>query len=234
MRFLIAGEGLTDFIVLQNLLRGFFNDKNLSATRLLPKDKEPVGWGNLFNYLTAEEFKQAVPFSDYTIVQIDTGTSQEWKKDITSIDSKTTDLIPFIEAIKTVLINKMGFDFYNENKDKILFAICVHDIECWLLPFNATLPAHQKKMVGCVNAIEKLANEKGFSINEKNYAGGKHYDILSKPMRGNGELITKGKLNESLSFSFMNYQKSLKKIDNPHFSIPIRETLQANNLSVQA
>ena len=60
MRFLIAGEGLTDFIVLQNLLRGFFNDKNLSATRLLPKDKEPVGWGNLFNYLTTEEFKQAV------------------------------------------------------------------------------------------------------------------------------------------------------------------------------
>ena len=223
MRFLIAGEGLTDFIVLQNLLRGFFNDKNLSATRLLPKDKEPVGWGNLFNYLTTEEFKQAVPFSDYTIVQIDTGTSQEWKKDITSIDSKTTDLIPFIEAIKTVLINKQchNLSYFSY-------------IECWLLPFNATLPAHQKKMVGCVNAIEKLANEKGFSINEKNYAGGKHYDILSKPMRGNGELITKGKLNESLSFSFMNYQKSLKKIDNPHFSIPIRETLQANNLSVQA
>lgn len=199
MRFLIAGEGLTDFIVLQNLLRGFFNDKNLSATRLLPKDKEPVGWGNLFNYLTTEEFKQALPFSDYTIVQIDTGTCEEWNERIMPVGAKTSDLISFIESIKAVLVNKIGLDFYNEHKEKILFAICVHDVECWLLPFNATQPAHQKKIVGCVNTIEKIANEKGFSINEKNYEDGKHYDLLSKPMRGNGELMTKGKLNESLS-----------------------------------
>ena len=199
MRFLIAGEGLTDFIVLQNLLRGFFNDKNLSATRLLPKDKEPVGWGNLFNYLTTEEFKQAVPFSDYTIVQIDTGTCQEWKEGIVSIDSKKTDLVPFIESIKTILVNKMGLNFYTEHQEKILFAICVHDIECWLLPFNATQPAHHKKLVGCVTTIEKIANEKGFSIHEKNYQEGKHYETLSKPMRDNGQLMNKGKLNESLS-----------------------------------
>ncbi len=211
MRFLIAGEGLTDFIVLQNLLRGFFNDKNFLATRLLPKDKEPVGWGNLFIYLSTEEFKQAVPFSDYTIVQIDTGTCEEWKEGIVPIGAKATNLLPFIESIKTVLVNKMGVDFYDEHKDKILFAICVHDIECWLLPFNATLPAHHKKTVGCVRTIEKIANTKGFSVNEKNYQEGKHYETLSKPMRDNEELIVKGKLNESLSLFVNELHKVFEK-----------------------
>ena len=70
MRFAIAGEGRTDFIVLQNLLIGFFNDKNLAVTRLLPKDKEPVGWGNVLNYLSTEEFRIGALYNDYVVVKL--------------------------------------------------------------------------------------------------------------------------------------------------------------------
>jgi hypothetical protein len=110
-RFLFAGEGLTDYIVIRNLLIGFFKDKNLAISRLLPRDKEPVGWGNVLNYLSTDEFREGVNNTEYIVVQI----------------------------------------------------------ECWLLPFIADQPAHQSKIVGCVNAVERIAQKQGISINQKNY-----------------------------------------------------------------
>jgi len=198
MRFAIAGEGLTDFIVLQNLLRGFFNDKNLPVSRLHPDNTEPAGWGNLFNYLSTDKFKEAIDNTDYAIVQIDSGTCQDWNENIIHIGSDPTLLTDFIQSISQTLIKKIGDDFYNPNKEKIIFAVTVHDIECWLLPFNANLPAHRSKVVGCVNAIEQIANQQGFSINQKNYQQGKHYETLSKDMRKQKDLMNKYVLNPSL------------------------------------
>jgi len=198
MRFAIVGEGLTDFKVLKNLLIGFFKDKNLPVTKLRPKDIEPFGWGNVLNYISTEEFQDEVDATNYVIIQIDTDKCEEWKEELTHIGDDETKVNDFINQIIKVLIKRIGNPFYTTNKGKILFAICVHDIECWLLPFNSTTKSHFTKIVGCVNAIEHLANKKGFSIHEKNYEDGAHYDNLSKEMRDNRELLKKSELNPSL------------------------------------
>lgn len=198
MRFAVVGEGLTDFKVLKNLLIGYFKDKNLPVTRLLPVDEEPVGWPNVLKFLTTKEFRDGVENTDYTIVQIDTGECQDWGEGLNNIGSDASLIDNLIASVKTVLINKIGQAFYNANSNKILFAITVNEIECWLLPFNSTTKAHFSKIVGCVNAIEKLANKRGFSIHQKNYQDGKHYDDLSQDMKKNKELRKKSQLNPSL------------------------------------
>lgn len=193
-RFLFVGEGLTDYIVIKNLLIGFFNDKNLSISRLIPRDKEPVGWGNVLNYLTTSEFQDSLDNTDFIIIQIDTDKCEEWKEGLYLTENPDILIKKTIE----VLIKKIGLAFFAEQKDKILFAISVHDIECWLLPFITDKPAHQSKTVGCVKAVEQIANKRGFSINQKNYENGKHYEELSREMRNNKELMRKYSLNESL------------------------------------
>ena len=122
MRFAIAGEGCTDFIVLQNLLIGFFNDKNLSVTRLLPKDKEPVGWGNVLKYLATEEFRIGALYNDYVVVQIDTDKCEEWNAGLQNIGDNISQVESFINAVIDVLKTKIGTEFYQSNESKILFS----------------------------------------------------------------------------------------------------------------
>ena len=200
MRFAIASEGRTDYTVLKNLLIGFFKDKSLPVTLLRPKEKEPFGWGNLLNYISSQDFRDDCDDEniDYTIIQIDTNECADWNEALKHIGDNTTEINNFISQVTNVLIKKIGNDFYAVNKDKIIFAICVHEVECWLLPFNTNKPAHYSKMVGCVNTIEQIANRNGYSIHEKNYQDGKHYDTLSKEMKNNKVLIQKGSLNPSL------------------------------------
>lgn len=193
-----AGEGLTDFKVIKNLLIGFFNDKNLPVNRLLPKETEPVGWGNLLHYLTTPEFRGGVDFNDYTIVQIDTDKCEEWKEELNHIGDDDGQVEPFVEKVIATLIKRIGTEYYSKNKHKFFFAICVHDLECWLLPFNAPQPAHQSKIVGCQNTIEKIAGKKGLSIHQKNYQDGKVYDELSKNLKSHKILMEKYTLNSSL------------------------------------
>ncbi|HWK07736.1 MAG TPA: hypothetical protein VNS58_29090 [Puia sp.] len=198
MSFAVVGEGKTDHIVLRNLLVGFTGNKNLIVTRPLPEGDEPVGWGNLFNFLASDRFRKIFDFEGHVIVQIDTGTCEDWDENLKHIGTDTEQIGDFIENIKKVLIKKMGEGFYDEQKDRILFAICVHDIECWLLPFNSTLPSHHAKLVGCLNTLEHILNPKGISLHQKNYKEGKHYDDLSKLMKNRKDLTKKAALNASL------------------------------------
>jgi hypothetical protein len=193
-----AGEGLTDFKVIKNLLIGFFNDKNLPITKLKPKETEPAGWGNLFDYITTPEFRDGVDYSDYTIIQIDTDRCEEWKDDIKHIGDDESQIEQFIKKVSASLIKRIGNDFYLANRHKLLFAICIHDIECWLMPFNANQSAHHSKIVGCQNALEKIAQKNGFSIHQKYYEEGKFYEILSQDMKKHKILMQKYSLNPSL------------------------------------
>ena len=197
MRFAIVGEGLTDFKVLKNLLIGFFKDKNLPVTRLLPNDNEPVGWGNVLQYLSTAEFQMGVRLNDYVVVQIDTNECEEWAK-VRHLGDNSKDIIAFIGQITAQLIARISHDFYHANQQKIFFAICVHEIECWLLPFHASQPAHASKLVGCFNTLEKIAVKNGYSLHQKNYQDGKHYDGLSGEMKNHKELLKKSELNPGM------------------------------------
>ncbi len=202
MRFAIASEGRTDYIVLKNLLIGFFKDKSLPITRLRPKDKEPFGWGNLLKYISSQDFRDDCDDEniDYAIIQIDTNECKEWDEGLKHIGDKASEINSFISQIILVLIKNIGNEFYTVNKDKIIFAICVHEIECWLLPFHAKQAAHYSKIVGCANAIEQIALKNGYSIHQKNYQDGKHYEDLSKEMKNHKELMQKYNLNPGLKF----------------------------------
>lgn len=164
-------EGVTDRPILSAIIHAFA-EQHLSEQPIVnilhPKEKEPGGWQRVFNYCRSKELKDAFEFNDYIVIQIDTDRHLDKGYDV----PKCSSTIELIAAVRAKLIEKMGVAFYEANEKKILFAICVDAVECWLLPFYATTAAHQQKETGCCSTVNQYLKKQGYTIDCTNDAGG--------------------------------------------------------------
>lgn len=152
-------------------------------------------------YLETDEFKNSFFANDFVVIQIDSDRCEEWKVGINNVGDENgrQTVVDFFKRIQECLIEKIGVDFYGDHAAKIIFAICIHSIECWMLPFIGQHKAHQMKLVNCAQAVEKIVNTKGLSINQKNYQDGKIYEMLTKEMTKQKILQKKSEVNLGLS-----------------------------------
>jgi hypothetical protein len=215
MSYGIICEGKTDFRVLQNLLRGITENKNLRVNRLQPEDDEPGGWPNVINYLSSEKFIPIFDFYENIVIHIDTRECDQWNEHLKQLGDDDLDIESFVETIKTVLINKIDKEFYDLKKDKIFFAICVHEIECWLLPYNSTRPSDLSKRTGCYNALKQINKGGKEYLGQKGFGGGKFYDDFSKVMLKKKDLLEKAHLNPSLEIFIDNLSSMFPPIEQP-------------------
>jgi hypothetical protein len=140
-------EGVTDKRVITNILAGYFNNPDIKIAWLQPRDtiantkEPPAGWTRVLKYCKSEQFKKAFQENEYVIIHIDTDVSPKETFDIPHQNENGELLTP--EQLIAKVVNKfrslIGEDFYDQYADKIIFAIAVHSIECWLLPL--CLPA---------------------------------------------------------------------------------------------
>jgi hypothetical protein len=204
-KFGLACEGITDQIVLENILCGFYHtydDLDEEIIALEPprdetdrKQEEATGgWTRLLTYLSEKRFRDDVLNNDFIVIQIDTDISDEVGFDVFKSTLSTPD---FIKKVIDKLIEKIGIDFYREHKNKILFALSVHTLECWILPIYKKYK--NEKKTGCVGALKRDTKELS---TEKNY---KNYDELTKTLTKNKKLLQIVKQN----ISFEIFIKSL-------------------------
>jgi hypothetical protein len=207
----IVSEGYTDQIVIENILRGFLNDKNLSANYLQPPNRiVPAGWNNLLKYCSSVEFKQSFQNNDFIIVQIDTdfmGGKDVPKEDI--IETKDVAVSELVENFKALLIKKIGNEFYENYANQIIFAISVDSIECWLLPIYFENDFKSKtKTENCLNTLNKiLPAREGFSIDKKE---AKYYTIMSKHFLKNKNLQEYITVQPSFKLFFEELERKIK------------------------
>ncbi len=83
--FGLITEGITDQIVIENILIGYFNTDNIEFNELQPlrdevdrnRSKNYGSWSKVVEYCESNEFKESLIFHDYLIVQIDTDVSDK-------------------------------------------------------------------------------------------------------------------------------------------------------------
>ncbi|GAB3812287.1 hypothetical protein GCM10028895_03160 [Pontibacter rugosus] len=193
----IIGEGVTDQVTIENILFGYFNDKNLPVTHLQPKPNESGNWDKVCKYLKSDEFKQAFGFNDLIIVHLDTDflrtgeVPEEYRLDIKDLDSKGVVL-----AVREKLIELIGTDFYDENSKRIVFAIAVDSIECWFLPiYYSNQPQKASKESGCLETLNAvLPQREKFYIKNKEEI---YYRKISRHFIKNKDLLKYGAANTS-------------------------------------
>ena len=173
--FGLITEGLTDQIIIEDILSGYFNTDDIIVNPLQPeRDKDDEnksdygGWTLIFKYCQSSDFREAFQFNEYVIIQIDTDVSEEINYDIPKRDANGEELTPeqLVEKVKEKLQRLIGDDFYNKYNHKIIFAIAVHSIECWLLPLYYQ-DNRKEKITNCLGTLNQALKSKGFTIDAK-------------------------------------------------------------------
>ncbi len=201
LRFGIIAEGVTDQYVIENILLGYF--EHLEEPAILPIQPPPGGaggWGRVLQSLERGDHEGALQFSsDYVIIQIDTDVSEQRGYDVSWREAGRELSVPELVArVIERLKREIDPAFYEANRARILFAVAVHETECWLLPLLHD-DSKAAKITGCTTAVNHALL--GRKLNPLVRGGEKQktaYDEASAGYRRRKKLLALGARNPSL------------------------------------
>lgn len=184
MLFGLACEGPTDQITIENILCGYFGNPDLDKdiTELQPpfdgtdQTQGGGGWPILLKYLTSTRFRDDVLNTEFIVLQIDSDIADKLgvaHKDHSG-NELPTELV--ISGVRTKLIESINTgvsEFYETHAPKIIFAICVHSLECWLVSHHA----EQTAIHDCSEVLKTVINPNIIRVAKKQ----KNYNKLSEP-----------------------------------------------------
>ena len=201
--FGLIAEGETDQRVLRNILVGFFEDEDEEPAMVpvQPKVDEAGGWTRVFNALKEGRHREALSYVDYLVVQIDTDVCDEPGYDVSRRDAEGKPHSPadLVQAVAARLTKAMGADFFAEAGSRVILAIAVDSIECWLLPLLFDQRAKKAKVSGCEEAANKQLerrNEKPLSTRSNKFLH--RYEAVSRPYTKRKVLLAHRAENPSL------------------------------------
>jgi hypothetical protein len=164
LTFGVIAEGPTDQVVIENILLGYFEDQEdeLAIQPIQPPrplTETPAGWGNVFKSLEQKDHEGALQFNDYLVIHIDTDVQEESGFDVPRRDKgKVLSVSDRVDRVIDRLKQEIDNGFYQSNAHRILFAIAVDSIECWLLPLlypNKKDAKKDAKIVGCLESANQ-------------------------------------------------------------------------------
>lgn len=213
--FAIVSEGNTDYEVLKNIVLGWFRDQKVEPV-FNPYQPNPTAtgedawqqfgnWENVLRCLREKKHRDALEHADYLIIQIDTDQSEHQNFGVSQRENnqslETPAMVAKVAEKLREIIGQMDIEFYG---DRIIFAICVREIECWLLPLWDT--ARAGKCEGCTNAMNRAlaqANEAALNKDPRRYAA------ASSEYKKRKTLLSNGPKNPSLKL-FLDELKNRK------------------------
>jgi hypothetical protein len=213
--FALVAEGVTDQLILKQILLGFFQayteetgEDPIINFEQPPLDETsrhgehpPAGWSLVFKYFKDGRFKQALQTNRYLIIQIDTDVCEEYGV-ARQEDGKCLSPDELVDRVIARFWSLIDEDFRKEHGERFLFAVAVDEIECWLLPL--ILPESQKQKQGKTTGCLETLNHERTRQNEPRLSdpqGKKYPDVyrrVVKPYGKNKELLRCQDRNPSL------------------------------------
>lgn len=221
LKFGVIAEGPTDQTVIENILLGYFEDQanELFVQHIQPPrplTETPAGWGHVFKSLERKDYEGALQFNDYLVIQIDTDVQEEPGFDVPRRESGIELLLPLrVDRVVARLKRDIHDAFYQANEHRILFAVAVDTIECWLLPL---LYGGKKaaKTTGCLesaNQALRKADEDALSAGVSKFI--RAYEKASRGYRKRKTLVELRNRNPSLEL-FIKQLDALRGRLTPH------------------
>jgi hypothetical protein len=212
--FALVGEGVTDHAVLKNILRGYLKgqpreprftarqpDRDATADR---EWQQYGNWENVFRYLREGHHRDALQFNYYLVVQVDTDCSEHPNFGVSRrVGGRLLKVPVFVEQVVERIRREIGEADCKVYGNRLLFAVCVDSLECWLLPLWADQEVKQAKTTGCLETLNHgLRKQNQPAINPSNKRA-QPYEKASSGYRNRRELLSLGRRNPSLGL-FLN------------------------------
>lgn len=189
--FGFIGEGITDQLIIEDILLGFSNTHDLDEPEILPLqppfDYAPGGWTLVFHYLRRGEYRNALQTLDYLVIHVDTDRSEDVGFDVAK-NNEAGVLAPeaLIEKVVEKLIELIGKENYEAHASRFIFAIAVDSTECWLMPL-VFQDSKAEKTTGCLDALNYelkiVRGESRLSLADHSGKDAKAYRKISRDYR---------------------------------------------------
>ena len=155
MTFALITEGVSENTVIRYLISRFFKDDDPVINQIQPKMEKSKqvsegGWNEVLKYCEREELSHILVENDYVVIQIDTDQSQQLPFNVPHTESGNEKSSGKLLADVVARLEKDMPE--NIDKTRIIFAVCIHTIECWLLPLVYS-DNRKEKTKGCLSAL---------------------------------------------------------------------------------
>jgi hypothetical protein len=226
MNFALITEGPSEHRIIKHIIAKYFKDQEPEINQIQPKiineKQETVGgWNEVLKYCERDEVKDIFVENDYLVIQIDTDQSQTKPFGISHTKQ---------DAATKVIVNKTVGDLHAEvveklrslirpeilavYGDRIFFAICVHTIECWLLPLHFA-EHHQSSTNNCLKILNINLRKRNIdqipAKNKNSPQSIRTYETILRDWRKRADIVQSAKHN----LAFQKFVDSLGNIPFP-------------------
>lgn len=162
--FVLITEGITDQAVLESILYGWYDDEpDIQSIQPLRDATDEGrqgtfgGWEKVLEYCGLDIFRESFLFNDYVIIQIDTDVCGRKNFDIpVTEDGEDRPVIDLIMDVRAHIVASIDPATYEEFGERIIFAISVHSLECWLLPLHDKEHRATSRTKNCENRLNAV------------------------------------------------------------------------------
>ena len=216
----LVTEGASEHRILKKILSVYFKDYDPQIRQLQPdidetdKQTSPGSWHEVIKWCQNQDaLTNALTYNDYLIIQIDTDVSDHRHYDVPKrIGSRQKTHEELFNDVILKLTNLIKTAINESLFSRIVFAICIHSTECWLLPL-CYCDNRKNKTTGCLKALNISNRKNNFrSINEEDKNGvisQKAYDSVLSNLKKKKDII-----NCSIhNYGFKQFVKQLENIE---------------------
>lgn len=196
--FAIVSEGVTDQTVIENILE-IFGERVLKEAAFVTY-AQPIrdetdshtaphgGWELVLDYCE-HRLADALSTNDYVVIHIDTDQCHHENFDVATHDGGAERAhLDVINDVIEKIMQRIGSVLKPGDQHRLIFAIAVHSIECWLLQ----LIFLEERVTGCEERLRYRVRKEGLGNLTKTY---RKYTVLCqeiswKSLRGFAEWNT--------------------------------------------
>jgi hypothetical protein len=168
-------EGASEVKMLTYIVTRYLGDEivvNAIQPALTQKGRQATegGWLEVLNHCNDDTINAVFATNDYLVIQIDTDTCAQINYDVNIYDEnnrKVGDSVLY-ERVKSRLLKDLSTEIQTKYADRILFAICINETECWLLPLYYENDAKKRcATTNCIFILNQRLQTEGIGIPDK-------------------------------------------------------------------
>lgn len=221
VRIGVICEGVSDYRILKYITESYLSDIEAIAVPIQPKiatngsQDEYGGWEIVLRTIAGEGNRiiDASIDDDFIITQIDTDICHEYGIDSTDKNNET-----LYEEISSLIDEKLPEDI---NPNKVIKAISINSIECWLIPYVCKDEKKCLRTNNCLNVVNNIIVKKDWGTidvaNKNNHKARRIYDKILSLKRKPREIKDASRFNYGFSqfiFQLDKIRENFKEINN--------------------
>jgi len=218
-----VSEGPCDYYVLQNIILGICKKHGIEVGSINPasptldatgKQQGNGGWGEVFRWIEAKKYDQALMHNDFVVFHIDTDACEEKGYAIEkTLNGKSRPPEELFQLVKSKMQDQIGEEDFSLYSDKFLFAIAVHSVECWLLPLWGR-EDEMSSVSTCFQRVNRGLKRANQPLLKKDDT--LSYSQASSPYRKHKTLMRAAKIQRSLEIFVSSVSAACTRLNSPN------------------